>query len=220
MRSVRVIPAVIALFLAAATAVPAQEEAELRGTVVSAETGDEVAGAWIALEGYGWGTFSWNDGHFYLPDIPNAPRQYEVEALGYEGEVLTLDPGEGELVLELTPDPELLEGVAFFMDQLQRRRNRGGQLRVFDREDLAFNASFTLGEYLQLRGVDRLGRVCVDERPEPVGVLGRASDMFYMAEIVGGFVRLYTEEFVEEAARERYRLHPEPRICRGPVGRG
>lgn len=220
MKTVRVVLAALAVSALATTGGHAQDQGELRGSVVSAETGDEVAGAWIALEGYGWGTYSWNDGHFSLPEIPDAPRRYEVDALGYEREVLTLDPSDGELRLELTPEPELLEGVAYFMDQLQRRRNRGGQLRVFDREDLAFNASFTVGEYLRQRGVDRMRRVCVDERPEAIGVLGRASDMFYLAEIVGGFVRLYTEEFVEEAARERYRLHPEPGICRGPVGRG
>lgn len=219
MTGLRVITALVASS-AICTAARAQEAPELRGRVVSAETGGVVAGAWIALEGRDWGTVSWNDGHFYLPEIPEGPGTYEVSALGYEPEVLTLDPAQGDLVVELTPEPGMLEGVAAFMAQVERRRNQGGQLRVFDRQALAFNGAFDLGEYLTQQGVTGIRKVCLDERPETVGVLGRESSQFYMAESVGGYLRLYTEDFVDRAARERLELQREPEICSGPVNTG
>jgi hypothetical protein len=194
-------------------------EPELRGTVVSAETGRVIAGAWIALEGEDWGTFSWNDGHFFLPEIPGDAREYDVRALGYEAAVMTLDPSDRELVIELVPEPEVLEGLAYFMDQLQTRRQRGGYLRAFDREALAFQGYFSLAAFLSAQGVEPVRHACLNERPEPIGIVGRSADQFYLVEIVGGNVRLYTEDFVETAARERYQLQREPGICSGPVGR-
>jgi hypothetical protein len=88
---------------------------------------------------------------------------------------------------------------------------------MFDREALAFNGAFSLGDYLAQRGVRRVRQVCLDERPGTLGMLERRATDFYMAELVGGYLRLYTEEFVERAARERLELQREPQICSGPV---
>lgn len=220
MRVSRSATTALGLLLAAVAPSVAQEgeDPELRGTVVSSETGDVVAGAWIALEGEQWGTFSWNDGHFRLPEIPAGPRTYEVQALGYEPGLLTLDPAESDLVVELTPNPEMQEGLASFMEQLERRRNRGGDLRVYDREALSYNADFSLGDFLQRHGLRRVSQICLNERPEAFGILEREGHQFYLVETFGSLVRIYTDDFVERAARERLELQREPGICSGPVG--
>lgn len=217
MRGTYVVTAALGLTLVAGS-VAGQGEAELRGTVVSARTGEVVAGAWIALEGRDWGTYSWNDGHFFLPEIPSSPATYEVRALGYEPDTVTLDPSESSnRVVALEPDPDVLAGLASFLEQLERRRQRGGELRVFDRESLAFNGAFSLGDFLAQRGVRRVQKVCLDERPATLGLLERRGSEFYMAELVGGYLRLYTQDFVERAARERLELQREPQVCSGPV---
>lgn len=220
MRAPKPFPVALVLLLCVRAVGFAQEsEAELRGTVVSAATGEVVAGAWIALENRYWGTFSWNDGHFFLPEVPTRPMSYEVKALGYEPRVATLDPTGSDLTVELTPDPQMQEGLAFIMDQLRRRRNNGGDLRVFDREALAFNGYFSVGDFLQQHGVERVRGICLDERPETFGILEHEGDEFYLVETFGPMIRLYTEEFIGQAARDRLVLQREPFICSGPVGR-
>jgi hypothetical protein len=209
--------AVLSLALCGASPAAAQEdrEPELRGTVVSTETGEVVAGAWIGLEGEDWGTVSWNDGHFQLPEIPGRPATYDVRALGYESEVLTLDPSAEDQVIELTPDPEMQEGLRLLMDQLERRRHRGGDLRYFDRQDLAFSGAYSFGDLLARHGV-RPRRVCLNEVPEPVGLLVEESHLFFLVESFGPLLRVYTEDFLEAAARERYRLQRLPGVCSAP----
>jgi hypothetical protein len=220
MRAPKPFSVTLALLLVTKAGGLAQEsEAELRGNVVSATTGEVVAGAWIALENQYWGTFSWNDGHFFLPEVPSRPMSYEVSALGYEPFLATLDPTASDLTVELTPDPEMQEGLAFIMDQLRRRRNGGGDLRVFDRQALAFNGYFTLGDFLLHHGVERVRGICLNERPETFGILEHEGDEFYLVETFGAMVRLYTEDFFEQAAGDRLVLQREPFICSGPVGR-
>jgi Carboxypeptidase regulatory-like domain len=219
MRSFRPVAVALTLLLLAKTVAAAQEgDGELRGSVLSATTGETVAGAWIGPENEAWGTFSWNDGHFFLPEVPSGPQSYEVKALGYQPRMVTLDPA-GDLEVELTPDTELQEGLATIMDQLERRRNRGGDLRVFDREALAFNAYFSVGDFLLHHGVDHVRSLCLDEHPEAYGILEREGHQFYLVETFGGMVRLYTEDFVEQAAKDRLVLQTEPYICSGPVGK-
>lgn len=219
MKAARVVPTALLLLLVGGASVRAQEgpELALRGMVVSAEGQEVVAGAWVALEGQQWGTFSWNDGHFFLPEVPSGPRAFEVTALGYEPAVVMLDPATADLTVELTPDAEMQLGLASLMDQLQRRRNRGGDLRVFDREALAFNGSFALGDYLADRGVRGVRLVCLDERPATLGILEREGHQFYLVETFGRMLRVYTEDFIERAARERLQLQREPTFCSGPV---
>jgi hypothetical protein len=207
------------VLLAGAAPLFAQEggESELRGSVVSASTGEVVAGAWVALEDQEWGTFSWNDGHFSLPEIPSGPNAYEVKALGFESEVVTLDPADGDLVVRLVADPEMQERLSSLMGQLERRRGRGGDLRVFDREALSFNAYFSLRDFLAQHGVRPVRRACLNERPEAIGILDREGHQFYLVETFGDMVRLYTEDFIQRAAGERLELQREPSICSGPV---
>ena len=174
------------------------EDPELTGDVVSAATGEPIAGAWVALEGWGFGTYSRRDGRFRLPEVPMGPRRYDVQALGYMSSVTTLEPTSGDQLIELDPDPSLQPGLAFVLDHLENRRNAG---RVFDRQALAFSGAYNLGELLSSRGIRRVRKFCLDERWAPGLAEARPED-FYMLEIHGRTARLYTEEFLQQTARE------------------
>jgi len=180
-----------------ASPAPAQRnDAELTGHVVSTTTGLPVAGAWIAFRGWEFGTYSRRDGRFRLPGIPGGPRPYRVEALGYVPSTVTLDPREGDLVIELEPDEARLAGVTFLLEHLESRR-RGG--RIFDVESLAFSGAFDLAEFMVTRGVRGVGRFCVDERWSPAASQAPPGN-FYLMEIHGSTARLYTEDFLAETA--------------------
>jgi len=178
----------------------AQEEGdpELRGDVVSAATGEPIAGAWVAMAGYRFGTYSRRDGDFRLPEVPAAPRRFDVEALGYVPQTITLDPSAGEQVIELEPDPELHPGLEFLLAHLEDRRNAG---RLFDRQALAFSGAYDLGELLRMRGVQRVRKFCLDEQMTP-GLQRAPPGDFYMVEMHGSTARAYTQEFLERTARE------------------
>lgn len=184
----------------AAPGLAAQDEGdpELRGEVVSSATGEPIAGAWVAMEGYGRGTYSRGNGDFRLPDVPAALRRFDVRALGYMPRTLPLDPTTGQQVVELDPDPEVLPGLRFLMAHLEDRRNAG---RLFDRESLAFSGAYDLGELLRMRGVRRVRKFCLDEETAP-GLQTVPPEDFYMVEIHGSTARAYTEEFLDRTARE------------------
>ncbi len=185
---------------ASASPVVAQqvETVELRGDVVSSATGEPIAGAWIALEGRGFGTYSRRDGRFRLPEVPNAERRYEVVALGYEPSIVAWDAQAGALVIELAPDSLVMPGLSFLLGHLENRRNGA---RAFDREALAFSAAFDLGEFLLDRGVRRVRKYCLDERWVP-GLAREPSKSFYVLQIHGSTARAYTEEFLARMAME------------------
>ena len=189
------------------------ERGELEGEVIASDTRQPIAGVWIALQGREFGTYSRRDGRFRLPEIPSAPRRYDVQALGYLPATVTLQPG-ADLVLTLDPDESLLPGVRFVLDHLEERRNGA---RFFDQEALAFSGAFDLGEMLTTRGVRGVRKFCLDERWAP-GLQGSPPENFFLMEIHGSIARLYTEEFLAEMAAEnaetiRRRVRPEQPIC-------
>jgi len=189
-------------------------DAELRGDVVSGATGEPIAGAWIALEGRGYGTYSRRDGRFRLPEVPAAERRYDVEALGYLPTVLTVTPGSDELVITLDPDAALQPGLSFLIEHVEERRNGA---RFFDREALAFSRAFNLGEMLTMRGIRGVRKYCLDERWAP-GLEGALPEQFYLVEVHGSTARLYSQRFFEEMAAEdpatiRRLVRPEQPTC-------
>jgi hypothetical protein len=203
-------------FTGTVTPVVAQidNDAEVRGTVVSAETGEPVAGAWVALADREFGTYSHRDGRFILRDMPDVPRGYFVAALGYEPSTVTLDPTADQLVVELAPDEAMQPGLAFLLDHLDERRNGA---RVFDREALTYSNAFNLGELLNDRGVRGVRRVCLDERWAP-GLLVESPVGLYRMEIHGQTARVYTEAFLERMATKdeatiRRSVRPELPKC-------
>lgn len=205
--------AAVARPVAAQSVGRADERTELEGEVVASDTRRPIAGVWIALQGRGFGTYSRRDGRFRLPEVPSAPRRYDVQALGYLPATITLQPG-SDLVLTLDPDESLLPGVQFLLEHLEERRNGA---RFFDQEALVFSGAFDLAELLTTRGVRGVRKFCLDERWTP-GLEGAPPGGFYLMEIHGGTARLYTEEFLAEMAAEdnetvRRTVRPEQPTC-------
>jgi len=174
------------------------EDPELTGHVVSAETGEPIAGAFVGLQGWERGTYSWRDGHFRLPEVPARPANYSVRALGYESVAFNTDATRGEHTIEMMPDSALQAGLVLLFARLDDRRNGG---RVFDRQALAFSGAYDLAQMLTTRGVRRVRKYCLDEQTSP-GLGTVAPRSFYRVEVFGSAVRVYTEEFLESTARE------------------
>jgi hypothetical protein len=222
MRTDRLLRAATILALAAgarpisgqSVSIRSDERTELRGDVLASDTGEPIAGAWIALEGRGFGTYSRRDGGFRLPEVPTAERRYDVQALGYLPATITLQPTSSDLIVTLEPDESLLPGVTFLLRHIENRRNGA---RFFDRQALAFAGAFDLGELLATRGVRGVRKFCLDERWTP-GLQGAPPESFYLREIHGGTARLYTEEFLDDMAAAgtetiRRTVRPEQPTC-------
>lgn len=203
---------VVALALAVTAAgVGAQEGAlsTFTGHLVSADADQPIGGAWISLEGEDWGTVSWNDGHFELPEVPSGPQRYRVKALGYVPLTASFDPEAGDHRILLAPDPEVKPGLDYLLARLDNRRNGA---RVLDREALAYSGAYDLQELLERRGfaipnsgfVDarQAPRACLDERSVPLGyVLSTRPERFYRIEGMRK-LRIYTSAWLENMARQ------------------
>jgi len=199
--------------LGQSVSIRSDERTELRGDILASDTREPIAGAWIALEGRGFGTYSRRDGGFRLPEVPTAVRRYDVQALGYLPATVTLQP-ESDLVVTLEPDESLLPGVTFLLQHIEERRNGA---RLFDRQALAFSGAFDLAELLRTRGVRGVRKFCLDERWSP-GLENSPPESFYRMEIHGSTARLYSEEFLQEMAVQdtetiRRIVRPEQPTC-------
>jgi len=199
---------------ASGVAAQVEDDAEVRGVVVSAATGEPIAGAWVTLEDREYGAYSRRDGRFVLTDMPNVTRGYSFAALGYVPATVTLEPGSVDAVVELSPDESLQPGLTLVLDRLEERRNGA---RLFDRDAMAYSGAFNLGEMLGNRGVHRVLKTCLDEYWAP-GLLVESPVGFYRMEIHGATARVYTEEFLAEMATRdeasiRRQVRPELAKC-------
>lgn len=219
-----------------ATQASAQEEmAEdaqftLIGTIVDADTGERLIGAWVGMTGTEWGSITNDEGRFRIPDMTAGTLALNVELIGYEkldwiGEV----DGPDGLVIELAPQAIVLEGLEVVSDRFRSRRNAAAtSVFAYDTGDLStsvaenavefieFNSSAWLtpcnGQFsdrcLFVRGRTVEPTVYVDEAP----VLGGLEYLeafqpweFHMIEVYGGgrHIRVYTPSYMERAAKNR-----------------
>lgn len=206
----------------------------LVGTVVDAETGAPLAGAFVLMDGYGWGTLSAADGSFTLPGVGTGQANLMVEQLGYiplQQNVVVKEGGEA-VVLRVQPDPVILAGITGVIDRLeQRRASAATSSWVFDRKDLVVNVGFDALAFLESRTPIQLfpcnagsecayvqGRVVpvsifVDEMPFLGGMTFlQAHQPFELQRIEvfagGRHIRIYTEDFLKRAGRSGFRPAP------------
>lgn len=242
--AVRAAPAVLVALsaLAVASPLPAQqvdeERAPLVGTVVDAERGTPLVGAFVYNTGPETGATTDRQGRFRLSDAVAAEGltrvSLTVEVLGYR----TLRwSGQAEagrpLQLRMTAKPLLLEGLDVVVDRFERRRRAvATPVRAFEREHLATAPHATVTDFIRARtGVmlrDCGGELCIRRRGRMVQptvyidemrVLGGLDFLYgyhpsdlYMVEVYGrGLqIRAYTLQFMESAASRR--LMPVPMI--------
>lgn len=225
--------AIVALALLARDGMAQQvaEPFELMGTVVDADNGQALAGAWVSLVGSEWGSVTGARGRFRIPDMDAGPLALSVEQLGYEtlmweGEVAEAD---GLLQLELTPEPLVLQGLQVVTDRFRSRRNAvATSVFAYDLNDLTTSAQQTALDFITLRAgstsvscAGRRGSTCLIVRGrlvEPVVYIDEVPFLggldyldslqpheFYMIEIFSGgrHIRAYTPRFMERAAKQR-----------------
>lgn len=213
-----------------------QTSTRIRGTVHDLETGTPLMGAFVAPQGLTTGFLTDSLGRFVL-ELPPAPTLYlSAERLGYETTRLQVGAHDSDrpLKIMLRPDPVLLEGVEVLVDRWDRRRRfHPGSIRVFDQTALLRAGVTDALSFVRSRAATRVRicpqdpfsfcawrrgrwyrmRVCLDEMPLFDG--GRTLETmqpqdFFMIEVFdqGREVRLYTERFVEQAARRRSPVRP------------
>lgn len=204
---------------------------DLIGTVVDADAGTALVGAWVSVTGSEWGSITDDRGRFRIPDMDAGPISLTVEQLGYETLVWEgrVAEGDGLLELALAPTPLVLEGLQVVTDRFRARRNAvATTVRAFDVGDLSTTTQQTALEFvalrtgtwttrcdgrygdtcLYIRGRAVEPRVYLDEAPV-LGGLEHLSHFapheLYMIEVYGGgqHIRAYTPQFMERAAKQR-----------------
>lgn len=220
----------IALLATEAFAQTAAEPFEVVGSVVDAENGQALIGAWVAIEGSDWGSVTDDRGRFRIPDMTEGTLSLTVEQLGYETLTWQGDVRAGvPLALRAEPEPMVLEGLQVVTDRFEtRRRAVATSVFAFGPKELSTTSQRTALEFVEVRSGassvrcnGRRGDTCLYVRGrvvEPVvyldemPVLGGLEylDAFrphelYMVELYSGgrHIRAYTPRFMERAAKSR-----------------
>jgi len=126
---------------------------QLLGTVVDAQSGAPLQGAFVSLDFDDTGYLTHEDGSFALPVWPRGEYTVTVELLGYADlELEVSGPETDALVLQLSPDPIVLEAIEVQVDRLERRR-RSVPVSVFaaDRDDLLKAPSMDVVDWVEGR---------------------------------------------------------------------
>lgn len=227
----RVATALLAMGVLAQTG-RAQEptEFDLVGTVVG-ESGEALVGAFVSFAGADWGSLTDEEGSFRIPDVLPGRVELEVQQLGYATRSWTgeIGPDSGPLVLRMEPRAVMLEGLTVVTDRFRNRRNATAtSSRAYDRTTLVTSPYESAAQFVTARAglsttpchgphtsvcVRSRGRVVapviyVDEAPVFAGMEYLESlqpQELHMVEVYAGgrHIRVYTEHFMERAARTR-----------------
>ena len=101
----------------------------VRGSVVSAEDGEPVIGAYVSIEGVSsGGAVTDLDGNFVLDKVPQGAKNLVVSCLGFENATV---PVRDQVRVVLSPESEMLEqAVVTGMQQVDRRMFTGSSAKV------------------------------------------------------------------------------------------
>jgi hypothetical protein len=240
MRS-RALVGVIALMLVNAPAVHAQkkdaDKFRLSGRIVDKTTGAPVQTAVVRFGDLQRAAIADSTGRFVLDRVPQGTHYMEVARLGYEStmDFVRIVADDDTLLIELVPQPLVLEGITALSNRLERRRNHATTIvRAFDAGRLA-SASDDLKHFLSSyggpittcpigRNRNTIENDCIIARGEyyPLRVylnemplLGAPLDLYFPGEFElveyypsRGVVRLYTTAFLERVAKGKAHIDP------------
>jgi len=183
------------------------------------------------LTGTEWGSLTNEEGRFRVPETTPGRIALSIELLAYEKLEWSGDVADDAdlLVIELDPQPIVLEGLQVVTDRFRSRRNAAATSAfAYDTDDLSTSMATNALEFIEFssaawltpcngRRGDRClfvrGRtveptVYIDEMPV-MGGLGYLEAFapweFHMIEVYGGgrHIRAYTPQYMERAAKSR-----------------
>jgi hypothetical protein len=212
-----------------------QEQVELTftlfGSLVDGNTGAALPGAWVGIPDTEWGSITNDEGRFGIPESTAGRLALTIELIGYQKLEWTGDVQNGEelLLIELSPEPIMLEGLQVVTDRFTSRRN-GTATSVFAYASDALSSAISQNalEFIEfqsaawvipcngrqsdrclfVRGREVEPDIYIDEMPV-LGGLGYLESFapweFHMIEVYGGgrHIRAYTPRFMERAAKRR-----------------
>lgn len=201
------------------------------GGMVVGESGQPLVGAFVSLPGAEWGSLTDEEGRFRIPGMTPGRVELKVEQLGYATREWAghVGPASGPLVLRMEPRAVMLEGLTVVTDRFRNRRNATATAtRAWDRGELVTSPYESAARFVEARaGVSTTpcrarhtsvclwsrGRVVapvvyVDEAPVFAGMEyleALQPHELHMVEVYAGgrHIRVYTERFMERAARTR-----------------
>lgn len=210
-----------------------QGHARVAGRVFAAGNGKPLAFATVEITDLGRSTITDEQGNFVFEHIPVGEHPLRARLVGYQVHsrpINTQNPSAIEV--RLTEDPVLLAGIRVSSSRFTRRMNAlPYAARALGRRDVQGSAAMDAFQFVRSnvmsypcgnsmntfcilsRGTPVAPRVYLDDAPAPGGVemlqlIPR--DEINRVEIIqhGTMIRVYTERFVEWAARTNYRPMP------------
>ena len=121
----------------------------VRGTVVSADDGEPIVGAYVYAPGVtGVGTMTDLDGNFVLDKVPQSTKNLVASCMGYEDQTV---PVQDRMRIALKPDSELLEqAVVTGMTSVDRRLFTGSTVKL-DADDTKISGIADISRSLEGR---------------------------------------------------------------------
>lgn len=223
----RVLTAVVALAGAVLLAAPAAAQVRVEGKVVDRASGRGIGGARVEVLNHRHVAITDSAGRYTLPAVRAGQQAFIVSAMGYVSTSVGAEVDGAEAtaapVIELTPNPVMLEALEVSADRFEARRlSVPYPSRVFRDEQLALSAAPNLLRYLRergslfpatcgggntcimIRGRPVFPRVFVDEVPHSLSVL-ETYDLHEVSRVEvyrsGTAIHVYTTGFMERAAR-------------------
>lgn len=206
----------------------------VEGRVVSAATGRPLALAQVEIPGMRRSATTDAEGRFRLFRVPAGEHAVQVQLIGYQARSVTVAAGE-EVTVKLDEDPVMLSAITVTVNRFDRRLKAvPTAVRVLGPQEIA-SSTVTDARELVLRQTGMIAAPCrsvettppcfvvrgsvtrpqvfLDDAPAPAGMDALAAlsrDALSRIEIIrdGAVINAYTDQFVEWAARNRYRPLP------------
>lgn len=207
----------------------------VEGRVLTAD-GAPLALASVEIASLDRMTMTNDEGRFRLQGVTPGTHPLLVALMGYETRVVTVEVGSGAAPVEirLTPDPVMLQRITVTANRFERRmKGVPYSVRVMDKREVLGSAAPDAAYFVtrhgglipvpcrsraetdcvRVRGIITQPRVYINDFPAVGGLtmLGviPAEEVNRIEVIQGGaMVRVYTDEFMQWAAKNNYRPIP------------
>ena len=208
---------------------PGSRQDQVEGTVVDARTGKPLALVIVEIPRLRRTTITDDAGRFRFDDVPAGEHGMRVRLVGYQAHSRPVQPGQATPIeVRLSEDPVLLAGLTVTVNRFDSRMKAVPYaVRVMDKREVAGSAANDAAEFVvrragmfrtncrsnrqtncfSIRGSAVEPRVYIDDAHAPAGIDMLANiprEEINRVEVI----RVYTDRFMEWAARNNYRPVP------------